>query len=96
MELKNIQLLDITNDISDLSKHEADRFIFTKIEPETTLQQAVTASVVYWAGDQSLPGATEKQIRGYITDILKHKFNKDLNKKPFEIDGYLVFGLICE
>ena len=94
--LKSIKLLGIKKDKSDVEMEGANRLIMIKIEPEMSLQHAVIACVIYWNGDCTLPGASEKQVRGFVTESLKNEYSNNLNATPFKEEGLLVMGLYNE
>ena len=93
-ELKQLKLIDMYEDISDLSEVGFNRLLQIRVEPEMTLQNIISTGITYWLGDCSLPGSSEKQIRSLLTELLINKYGKNTSHCPFDKEGTLLIDLV--
>lgn len=91
--LNSIEIIGVYDDIDEAFNFVYNRLMIVHIEKWMSIANIIDYALREWNYDCTLPGVSEGEVRGKLQQTLKSAYGKNINVKPFEKDGYLVFNL---
>jgi len=91
--LNSIDIIGKTSDIQDLNGLVYNRLIIIKVEPWMSCLNILDYVIRAWYYDCTLPGISEKEVRGKVNNMLIKLYGKNTHIQPFNEDTYLLLDL---